>query len=312
MKTSATRQQKRHPIQVAARRSGLSQDVLRAWERRHGAVEPRRTEGNQRLYSDEDVERLRLLGLVVAEGRRISDVAALTLGDLSRLVDEDRAGKETAGVIPRTEPALIAECLVAIEALDASRLDQILGRELLSRGSIPMVRDVVAPLMREVGERWHAGRLGPGHEHLATEVLRGRVVQILSSSRLESGRGVMVVATTTEQRHEVGGLIAAAVAAQQEWRVIYLGCDLPAGEISSACVQVQADALALSWTFRNESIDDFEEISRVVAGLPAKTRVLVGGAMVAGERRRLEGIGAEVVEDLDGLREALSVLARPD
>jgi len=72
---TATRQQ--HPIQVAARRSGLTSDVIRAWERRYRAVEPGRSATNRRLYSDDDVERLLLLGQVTRAGRRIGDVAGL-------------------------------------------------------------------------------------------------------------------------------------------------------------------------------------------------------------------------------------------
>ena len=82
---------KRHPIQVAARRSGLSQDTLRAWEKRYGVVEPARSGGRQRLYSDQDVERLRLLRSAVEEGRRISEVANLSAKELTALVLEDRA-----------------------------------------------------------------------------------------------------------------------------------------------------------------------------------------------------------------------------
>ena len=49
----------RYAIRIAAQRSGITPDTLRAWERRYGAVTPARSGTARRLYSDADIERLR-------------------------------------------------------------------------------------------------------------------------------------------------------------------------------------------------------------------------------------------------------------
>ena len=67
----------RHPIQVVARRTGLSADVIRVWERRYGVVTPQRQPGGRRVYSDSDIQRLTLLQRATGAGRRISEVAPL-------------------------------------------------------------------------------------------------------------------------------------------------------------------------------------------------------------------------------------------
>ena len=66
----------RHPIRVVAKRTGLTPALLRAWEKGYNVVEPIRTEGGQRLFSDEDVTRLSLLRRAVEEGRNISCILA--------------------------------------------------------------------------------------------------------------------------------------------------------------------------------------------------------------------------------------------
>ena len=91
------------------------------------------------------------------------------------------------------------------------------------------------PLLVEVGRLWHEGRLRASHEHLATQVARGVVASILDEMRPPLARGTLVVATTAHQRHEVGGLMAAAAAAQEGGRVVYLGPDLPAPASFQAC-----------------------------------------------------------------------------
>src|SRR4030095_11349558 len=75
-----------HPIQVAARLSGLSPHVIRVWERRYGAVKPARTKTNRRFYSDHEVQRLRMLAKATAAGHRIGAIARLGVEDLNRLV----------------------------------------------------------------------------------------------------------------------------------------------------------------------------------------------------------------------------------
>ena len=50
----------RYMISVAAELAGLHPQTLRMYEQR-GLVNPKRTGGNTRLYSDADVERLRLI-----------------------------------------------------------------------------------------------------------------------------------------------------------------------------------------------------------------------------------------------------------
>jgi methanogenic corrinoid protein MtbC1 len=163
--------------------------------------------------------------------------------------------------------------------------------------------------MVEVGRRWHEGRLQASHEHLATEVLRGLVSRILARFQPRSPKGSVVIATTTGQRHEVGGLLAAAAAAQQQWRSVYLGAQLPAEDIAGAAKQVGAGAVALSFAFRNDAVDDLEEIRGVAHRLAPGTRLLVGGTAALDTRAELVALGATVVADLTEFRSALDDIA---
>src|SRR6188768_2569345 len=98
--TAAGRATPRHPIAVVAERTGLSQDLLRVWERRYQAVIPTRGPGGQRLYSDADIERLALLHAATRAGRSISRVANLSDATLAELVDEDLAARERIATLP--------------------------------------------------------------------------------------------------------------------------------------------------------------------------------------------------------------------
>src|SRR5512140_1340838 len=83
----------RHPVRVVTRRTGLSVDVLRAWERRHHVVTPQRTPSGHRLYSDRDIERLVLLYRATLAGRHIGQLAPLGGRALAALVHQDASAQ---------------------------------------------------------------------------------------------------------------------------------------------------------------------------------------------------------------------------
>src|SRR3982751_3400559 len=51
-----------------SRRTGVSAEVLRAWERRYALLRPRRTDGRTRLYSAADETRVRLMRRYIDTG----------------------------------------------------------------------------------------------------------------------------------------------------------------------------------------------------------------------------------------------------
>jgi DNA-binding transcriptional MerR regulator len=304
---------KRHPIRVVARRTGLSRDVLRAWELRYGVVEPERTAGGQRLYSDADIERLRLVREAQEAGRRIGQLAALSSEELERLVSEDRAA-ELAGAAAGGEGdngertrAFLAECLAAVREMDAASLETILGRAAVAVGASPLIDHVITPLMIEIGDLWSGDELTPGHERLATAVVRRTLDSIRGAVQHAEGPG-LVVATPAGQHHEIGALLAAASAASSGWRVVYLGADLPAQSIATAVEMTGARAVALSIIFPADDPDLAEELRALRRQLSEQVTIIVGGRAAGNYRGVIEEIGALWLPDAPGLRSALDLL----
>jgi len=129
----------RHPIGVVAERTGLSPDLLRVWERRYRAVEPSRATDGQRLYSDADVERLRLLRLATHAGRSIRQVAQIETGALTQLVREDESARQRAvrweeRAIPPSVAEDVERALELARAVDAAGLDSLLRRTAAALG----------------------------------------------------------------------------------------------------------------------------------------------------------------------------------
>lgn len=300
----------RHPIRVVSRRTGLTAAVLRAWEKRYGVVTPGRSEGGQRLYSDDDVARLALLNRVVAEGRSISHVAGLSTEELEGLAQEDEAGRRSLGgpgpLMEVTANRVLDKAEQAVARMDPEGLERILKRGAMALPVPTVMDEVVVPLLAAIGRSWEFGRLGPAHEHLATVVVRRFLEWMLQTVDVGSGGPVLVAGTMAGERHELGGILAAIAGATEGWKATYLGPDLPATEIVSAARRLNADVVALSCVDPRNSDRMILETKKVREGLPPEVRMLLGGPEAVGHSSSLVDEGVEVLGTFRALRERLS------
>jgi DNA-binding transcriptional MerR regulator len=79
---------KQYQIGAVAKLTGLTVHNLRVWEKRHSAVDTQRTDSGHRVYSEEALERLKLLKRCVDNGMSISSVAALRDDELREIIAE--------------------------------------------------------------------------------------------------------------------------------------------------------------------------------------------------------------------------------
>ncbi len=299
----------RHPIGVVAERTRLSQDVLRVWERRYNVVEPGRSPSGQRLYSDADIERLRLLARATATGRSISQVAALPTPDLARMVREDEAARGAATPRDRTSDIageLLDPALERTLVLDGAGLHALLWRAILALGLPGFLDGVAAPLLIRIGEEWHAGRLTPAHEHMASAVVQRVIAAAMQTMVVAPNAPALLLATPAGERHEIGALLAAAAASAEGWRVIYLGADLPSSDIADAAIRSGANAVGLSIVFAPDTTRVIEEINALRGALPVSIPLLIGGGGSARVTAGLERDGVRFLRTLGELRQELS------
>lgn len=129
---------------------------------------------------------------------------------------------------------------------DADRLESEVRRASLRHGLRTFVEGLVVPVLVEVGTRWHSGEMSIAQEHLASGVFSRALQHMLEGSAADPDAPAIVVATPSGHRHEIGAVIAAALAGSEGWRVLFLGADLPAEEIARTAREVAARAVALS------------------------------------------------------------------
>jgi DNA-binding transcriptional MerR regulator len=259
-----------YPLRSAAQLTGLSPELLRAWERRYRAVEPLRTPGGTRRYRASDLERLRLLRAAIDAGHRIGSLARLSNEELEQLATAVEA-------VPRDR---LASVLAALDDFDGAEAQRLLATQLSTLGSVCFAREIAMPLLVEIGERWVGKKLRVASEHLATAVLRSMLGSALQPSATSLRGPRVVFSTLGGERHELGLLMAALAAMGAGANPLYLGPEVPVEDLLHAVERCGAAALALSIVAQPES-EVAAPLAALRAGLPSHVHLWIGGAGAA-------------------------------
>ncbi len=220
-----------YAIGTAARLAGIPPETLRIWERRYQLLEPGRTGGGHRLYSEDDVQLLRSVKRLVDAGMRIGAVAAL--GHDQIRAEAARLGPLETTVQEQASP-LIDEIIEAARALDERRVAQLLDRPLLLASGEEVVRTLYLRLLQRVGELWHRGQVGIAVEHFLEKMVTARVLAVLQSTPQPAGGHLALCACPAGERHEVGLFAAALTLKVGGFPVTILGGDVPADDLKAA------------------------------------------------------------------------------
>ncbi len=302
-------------ITFVARHTGLTIHTIRVWEKRYGAVKPIRAENNRRLYTEEDVERLRLLREATVAGHAIGQIARASLPELERLVRESgvplldarkRRGKETDQVAEE----LIDQAIGMVTNFDAQGLPKLLERAAVELGSPAVLQKFLAPLAERVGHLWRGAELTIAHEHFASANITEFLAGYARPFSPQSTAGHLVLATPQGQYHELGAIIAAAAARSHGWRTTYLGAALPVQEIVGALRNLQPNALGLSIVFPPDDEQLRRDLRKLRGLLPAHIPLIVGGRSAENYTDILREVKAILVEKLEALFPILDKLRR--
>ena len=298
-------------MKIVGRRSGLSPDLIRVWEKRYRAVTPERTDTNRRLYSDMDIERLILLKEVLKFGHSIGQVASLSVISLQKLLENERANPvpKPVGEVQVDPDELLVRAMQAVGRQDDEVLEECLERAMLSFGGAGMLHRFVAPLVIQVGDAWHAGKISPAHEHVASIVVREFLLRSVRGYATPDKAPCLIVGSPAGQLHELGATMIAAAAAHRGWRVRYLGPSLPAPDIAATALRHGARAIALSIVYPGDDPDLPGEILDLRKYLrDADVALLFGGMSVGGYLEAINAAGGVVCDQLESFFDTLDGL----
>ena len=292
------------PIKVVSQMTGLSVHVIRAWEKRYNVVEPERTDTNRRLYSEEDIEKLRLLNEAVQKGHNIGGIANISIQELKSILHQEKrtALKGVSEELTSDVDSLLSSCIEAVKAYDRKELETILLKASSKLSQPALIENLVVPLVYKIGDLWHEGIIRVANEHLATASIRSFLANMIEQNEPSENAPIIISATPRGQDHELGAMIVGVTAAPLGWKVIYLGPNLPVEEIAAVADSLEAKVVALSIVYPGDDQQlklDLHNLKRII---PESTSVIIGGRVAAEYSDTIDEIGATYIKDTKQLR----------
>jgi len=304
-------------ISTVSKRSGVKSDLVRAWERRYQAVTPTRTAGGHRVYTDQDIARLKLLNQATSNGHSISQIAQFSLDDLKNLLKNEPVviAQTLNSFTPLTRDRIhlaedyIEKCYASVLAFDAKTLESHFENAIVELGSETFIEHLLTPLLTRIGERWKTGELRPVHEHMTSSVIRSLTYILRNNNPCSADAPRMIVSTPIGQLHELGALLAAIMAELSGWQVTYLGANLPAEEIAAGVKYTNACVLTISLSFATDDHIVPKELRRLKKLIGNDVALIVGGRAAGHFQAVLNEIGVLNIQSYVHFREVLNQLA---
>jgi MerR family transcriptional regulator, light-induced transcriptional regulator len=249
-----------------SRRSGVSPELLRAWERRYDLLRPTRSAGGLRLYSAADVERVRAMQRHLAEGLAAAEAAALA----------SHSAQPAPSAVALDD--LRRELEDALLAFDEPRAQTIVDSLLAAATLDTVLSGVVLPYLHELGERWQRGEVSVAQEHFASSVLRGRLLGLTRGWDRGFGPRVLLACAPGEQ-HDLGLICFGLALRERGWRIGYLGADTPIDSVASAALAFAPEFVVLSAV----TAERFNANANELGELAKARRLCLGGAGAAAD-----------------------------
>jgi DNA-binding transcriptional MerR regulator len=289
------------PIAAVERDTGLAKDTLRVWERRYGFPLPVRDANGERVYSPEQVDKLRLIRRLIDQGLRPAKLIGLDPQALGQLLDE--LGGPRADDDPERS-AQFQAILKFVRLHLHEDLRRTLQQQLMKMGLQQFVVGVVAPLNNVVGDAWLRGELEVAEEHLYTEQVQNILRTAISTQTTTTREAPMVMLTTfPDEQHALGLLMVEAMIAPEGACCVSLGIQTPVEDIRAAATAGRFDIVAVSFSGAYPARLAIDGLRILRAALPDTIALWAGGAGLRGAERKLPGV--KVFKSLEEIPVAL-------
>ena len=249
-------------IGVVSRMTGISMATLRAWERRYEFPESERTAGGHRLYSENDVFRLRWVKARIDEGMQ-------TAQSINALRHQESTGHLilTANALTPTQaistekPSSIqvggtSDRAGNLEAFRQRLTDHLLQRNIEQADDVliealavstpeDLILKVIAPTIAVMGTYWEEGAINVAIEHLSTNYLRQKLLSWILSGPPPRKTRPIVLSCAPDEWHEGSLLVLGALLRRRRWPIAYLGQAMPLQDLAAFVGQIQPNLIVM-------------------------------------------------------------------
>ena len=241
-------------LKAVIQETGLKPDTLRAWERRYGLPNPKRTAGRHRLYSQHDIEILKWLVARQEEGLSISRAVALwrQLEADGKNPLEEPAYALPEQMAPPTVPAgttlveLQHEWYEACMAFDEKSADNVVTYALALFPPETVCIEILMKNLAAIGEAWYRGAATVQQEHFASESAMRRLEAMVAALPPPTRPQRILVGCAPEDDHTFPALLITFLLRLRGYAVTYLGARVPASEMGDTVDAIKPNLVIMT------------------------------------------------------------------
>lgn len=290
------------PINAVERETGVSKELLRMWERRYHFPTPGRDDQGDRIYTLDQVNKLRLLRRLIDAGFRPGKIIALDVPDLENLLRSQN--RSQADIAPEIE----REMVDILQSKDPHRVREYLSHQLTKLGLQTFILDFLQHANSIVGDAWMRGDIEVHEEHLYTEQVQSLIRTAITNLRAASEPPHIMLTTAPEENHTLGILMVEAMMRLDNVDAICFGAQMPVRDIAQAAQKQKMNIVALSFSASYPTSKAIEFLEELRFRLPLSINIWAGGSSLRSTRRRVEDV--EFLDELDGVRKAVTAWRR--
>lgn len=281
----------KYRINAVSEMTGIPAATLRAWERRYGVPEPRRTESSYRVYSDADIELIRRVRELCDQGMAPSEAAKLVLADL-----EQRKAPSANSADPFAQA--VEAIVQAVSAFDPMQVESSVRHAMALGSATSIFENVFRPAMVEIGQRWHDGTFSIGQEHMATQIVETATAAMLRLVQPEDADRTAVLACFADDTHTLSSSGIALHMAAWGFGVVRMGARTPPRAIRQSVEELSPAIVCLSSTVMPPGHRARELVEEYAAAC-GNTPWVVGGMAARDLSELVKNNGGTVIEGFD-------------
>ena len=249
-------------IGVVSRMTGISMATLRAWERRYEFPDSERTAGGHRLYSENDVLRLRWVKARIDEGMQTAQSInalhhqestghlILTASDLTptqAISTEKPPSIQVGGTDDKAGNLEVFRQRLTDYLLQRNieQADDVLIEALAVSTPEDLILKVIAPTIAVMGTYWEEGAINVAIEHLSTNYLRQKLLSWILSGPPPRKTRPIVLSCAPDEWHEGSLLVLGALLRRRRWPIAYLGQAMPLQDLAAFVGQIQPNLIVM-------------------------------------------------------------------
>ncbi|MCJ7990667.1 cobalamin-dependent protein [Priestia sp. OVS21] len=249
---------------------GIQPGTLRAWERRYQILNPVRNDSGHRLYTEEDLRKLKWLTEKVSGGFTISQAVSLLETESSTVGTFEEEGEVDSPQKIRDE------LLTMLLSFEEGKAQDLINHAFSLYSVEKVVIDILGSLLVTVGDMWEKGQITSAHEHYTTQVLKTRISMIFYSLPSNGLLPKAIAVCGPNETHEVGLLVFTLFLRRKGFEVIYLGSSIEDKDVELIVKEVDPTFLFMSCTMLENAEKTLNLTNQMIKKFP-HLKVGLGG-----------------------------------